>query len=99
MKDKMSNAAEYVRSFGDAAQNLINAVPDIFDKTNDTAANSQKPEPDFLCACNGKACDGVCRAESGHFRGGGGQTQGGQTQGGCTAAYRPPKPKAVRHIR
>ena len=56
--------------------------------------DGQKPEPDFLCACNGKACDGICRAKSGHFKGG-----DGQTQGGCTAAYRPPKPKAARRPR
>ena len=59
---------------------------------------SQKPEPDFLCACNGKACDGICRAKSGHFRHAG--SVGLEAKdGGCTAAYRPPKPKAARRPR
>lgn len=92
MSDKMSNAAEYVRGFGDAAQNLINADPNIFDNSQSQDA-SQKPEPDFRCACNGKACDGICRAKSGHFKGGAAE------DGGCTAAYRPPKPKAARRPR
>lgn len=56
-------------------------------------SQSQKPEPDFRCACNGKVCDGICRTESGHFKGGAAE------DGGCTAAFRPPKPKAVRRSR
>ena len=60
--------------------------------------DGQKPEPDFLCACNGKACDGICRAKSGHFRHAG--SVGLEAKdGGCTAAYRPPKPKAARRPR
>ena len=91
MKDDISTAIRNMQGFGAAAQNMIDAGPGIFDEANNA---NQKPEPDFLCACNGKACDGICREESGHFRGG-----DGQTQGGCTAAYRPPKPKAVRRPR
>ncbi len=78
----------------------INSYPDerkdatLNEWGNKQGDTSQKPEPDFRCACSGKACDGICREESGHFRGG-----DGQTQGGCTAAYRPPKPKAVRRPR
>ncbi len=109
MVERLTRSAAYVRGFGDAAQrqainrarrfrdsvrNIIDTHPDIFGETTGDANLSQKPEPDFLCACNGKACDGICRAKSGHFRGG-----DGQTQGGCTAAYRPPKPKAARRPR
>ncbi len=89
MKDDISTAIRNMRNFGNAAQNLIDVNLAIFDEVS----QSQKPEPDFLCACNGKACDGICRAKSGHFKG------GDASDGGCTAAYRQPKPKAARRPR
>jgi hypothetical protein len=88
MKDTFTKAAESMRCFGDSVRNIIDAHPNIFDETNETPDASQKPEPDFLCACNGKACGGICREKSGHFK-----------DGGCTAAYRPLKPKAARRPR
>ncbi len=111
MVERLTRSAAYVRGFGDAAQrqatnrvrrfgesvrNIIDAHQGIFNLNISDA--SQKPEPDFLCACNGKACDGICRAKSGHFRHAG--SVGLEAKdGGCTAAYRPPKPKAARRPR
>lgn len=83
MSDVFTSAAEYTRGLSDFCCGLNQTQ-------QEQSPQNQPPEPDFLCACNGKACDGVCREKSGHFRG------GDRESGGCTAAYRPPKPKVVR---
>ena len=88
MGDTFTKAADCARDLGSAAQSLIDADPRVFNE-----ANNANQKPDLLCACNGKACDGICRAESGHFKG------GDAASGGCTAAYYPLKPRTVRHSR
>ncbi len=95
MSDTFTKASEYAKGLDEFAD-VINNVNQTFrelSKHLQDLNDGQKPEPDFLCACSGKACDGICRAKSGHFRG------GESKDGGCTSAYRPQKPKAARRPR
>lgn len=95
MSDTFTKATGYAKGLADFCSGTNqpqNETPD------DSQGLSQKPEPDFLCACNGKACGGICRAKSGHFRHAGSVGLSAE-DGGCTAAYRPPKPKDARRSR
>ncbi len=99
MKDTVSDKIDTINKVFRALQSwqIERNNQNIF-STQPQSDLGQKPEPDFLCACNGKAYDGICRAKSCHFRHAG--SVGLEAKdGGCTAAYRPPKPKAARRPR
>lgn len=80
--DYQQQAIDRIKKFGDTVQIMLNTNPNIFKQTQ----QSQQKKVDFLCTCNSRPCDGICRKGSGHFR----QQFGlDGKKWGCTAAYRP----------